>query len=718
MQRQAQQVQAQGRYGDDVLVHMNPAEVAGIAALTPGGLTRNPKTGQPEAFAFLLPMLASWGASSAAGAGLLGSGFMASTLGSALAGGIASGVSTAALTGDLKRGLVSGVTGAALGAATGGASQVVDPTDVATTATTAAPTITDVAANTVDAAGNVMGAGPGVGVYPLGQGPVSGAGMMSNIPPPATAIDAAKGFNAEMFPGVQKATTSMGQSLTDAAKPPGWSAAGGQNNINPPLKAGMSYTPPPPPTNPQSFGAAVGNQFRGENNLLSNIMKKETMIPMYMGLGTEAQMAADQEMEDFMGRRQAEKEEKKKKSRSMLSRIYGGYSDGGIVRMDGGGSTDTPEYGTDEWYQWLNQMGMGAYGNILGPGLGGYQASGDPRANDPISLQRRQHWYDPHLQDAPYQVPSDYVPGFNPEFPYFQQKGRTTETIPEYNKGAYGFGSNYYHPYASPVNRFMDFGQNNTPTWWPYQSKDNGYFNSVVPQSGGKGGKGGQQQQQPTGQNYASMLMQGKGGGQQQQQQQPEMAAGGPAPMLEQPMDQPPAMQQPMAQPPMMEQPMAPPMGPPPGGIANIPGGQPPGGQQGPTPQELEMVAMAIAGMAGEQGQQIIDMFIQKYGPDIFRKVREAVLQMAQPGAQTQGMIKGQGGGMDDKVMGTIGAQQPVAVSPGEYIVPADVVSGLGDGSSDAGAEELDRMSQDVRMARGGTAEQPPALDARRLMPR
>ena len=94
------------------------------------------------------------------------------------------------------------------------------------------------------------------------------------------------------------------------------------------------------------------------------------------------------------------------------------------------------------------------------------------------------------------------------------------------------------------------------------------------------------------------------------------------------------------------------------------------------------------------------------------------ILQSMEPNAQTEGMIKGQGGGMDDQVMGTIGGQQPVAVSPGEYIVPADVVSGLGDGSSDAGAQELDRMKDGVRMARGGTTNQPPPFDARRVMPR
>jgi len=51
MQRQAERLAAQGRYGDSMLVHMNPAEVQGIASLVPGGqLTTNPQTGQPEAW--------------------------------------------------------------------------------------------------------------------------------------------------------------------------------------------------------------------------------------------------------------------------------------------------------------------------------------------------------------------------------------------------------------------------------------------------------------------------------------------------------------------------------------------------------------------------------------------------------------------------------------------------------------------------------------------
>ena len=69
---------------------------------------------------------------------------------------------------------------------------------------------------------------------------------------------------------------------------------------------------------------------------------------------------------------------------------------------------------------------------------------------------------------------------------------------------------------------------------------------------------------------------------------------------------------------------------------------------------------------------------------------------------------------MDDLVPGMIGDQQPVAVSPGEFIVPADVVSGLGDGDTDAGAEDLEQMMDRVRMERTGTTEQPQPLMAKK----
>jgi len=50
LERQVQNVANQGRFGDSMLVHMNPQKVQGLAAMSGTGLTTNPQTGQPEAF--------------------------------------------------------------------------------------------------------------------------------------------------------------------------------------------------------------------------------------------------------------------------------------------------------------------------------------------------------------------------------------------------------------------------------------------------------------------------------------------------------------------------------------------------------------------------------------------------------------------------------------------------------------------------------------------
>jgi hypothetical protein len=149
------------------------------------------------------------------------------------------------------------------------------------------------------------------------------------------------------------------------------------------------------------------------------------------------------------------------------------------------------------------------------------------------------------------------------------------------------------------------------------------------------------------------------------------------------------------------------------GGIAEVPNEF---REAMPSETEVMMLAQAILGQT-EKAEAIVESFVRKYGPETYRQIRQMVLQSVVPGAQTEGMIRGQGSGMDDQVPGMIGNQQRVAVSPGEYIVPADVVSGLGDGSSDAGAEELDRMSDEVRMARTGGRMQAPPINARKYMP-
>jgi hypothetical protein len=130
------------------------------------------------------------------------------------------------------------------------------------------------------------------------------------------------------------------------------------------------------------------------------------------------------------------------------------------------------------------------------------------------------------------------------------------------------------------------------------------------------------------------------------------------------------------------------------------------------------LVSATIEAIKGtvDNADDIIEIFIEEYGVDNFRILRERVLQSIVPNAQTEGRIEGSGGGMDDEVMGMIGENQPVAVSPDEYIVAADVVSGLGDGSSEAGADILDQVQENVRAARTG-GRQPAPIDLSRVLP-
>jgi len=84
---------------------------------------------------------------------------------------------------------------------------------------------------------------------------------------------------------------------------------------------------------------------------------------------------------------------------------------------------------------------------------------------------------------------------------------------------------------------------------------------------------------------------------------------------------------------------------------------------------------------------------------------------------QTQGQVQGNGDGMSDEVYGDIENQQEVALSKDEFIVPADVVSGLGNGSSNAGASKLYEMMARVRKARTGKESQPEEIEAEEFMP-
>ena len=72
--------------------------------------------------------------------------------------------------------------------------------------------------------------------------------------------------------------------------------------------------------------------------------------------------------------------------------------------------------------------------------------------------------------------------------------------------------------------------------------------------------------------------------------------------------------------------------------------------------------------------------------------------------------------GMADTIPATIDNKDPAALSGGEFVVAADVVSGLGNGNSDAGARELYNMMDRVRKARTGTIQQGKQINPRQMM--
>ena len=73
--------------------------------------------------------------------------------------------------------------------------------------------------------------------------------------------------------------------------------------------------------------------------------------------------------------------------------------------------------------------------------------------------------------------------------------------------------------------------------------------------------------------------------------------------------------------------------------------------------------------------------------------------------------------GMADKIPASIDGSAPAALSGGEFVIPADVVSGMGNGNSDAGAKNLYAMMDRVRQARTGTTKQAPAIDPNKMLP-
>jgi hypothetical protein len=82
-------------------------------------------------------------------------------------------------------------------------------------------------------------------------------------------------------------------------------------------------------------------------------------------------------------------------------------------------------------------------------------------------------------------------------------------------------------------------------------------------------------------------------------------------------------------------------------------------------------------------------------------------------------LLQGPGDGMSDSIPAVIKGDKPqrAALAQGEFVVPADVVSHLGNGSTDAGAKRLYSMMDKVRHARTGNKKQGRQINPDNFMP-
>jgi len=118
------------------------------------------------------------------------------------------------------------------------------------------------------------------------------------------------------------------------------------------------------------------------------------------------------------------------------------------------------------------------------------------------------------------------------------------------------------------------------------------------------------------------------------------------------------------------------------------------------------------------QGQAMLD-------PRFVAAAKGGLMSLAHGGVTSLGsysdggrLLKGPGDGMSDNIPASISNKQPARLADGEFVVPADVVSHLGNGSTEAGANVLYKMMEQVRKARTGNPKQGKQINPKKFIPK
>jgi hypothetical protein len=154
-------------------------------------------------------------------------------------------------------------------------------------------------------------------------------------------------------------------------------------------------------------------------------------------------------------------------------------------------------------------------------------------------------------------------------------------------------------------------------------------------------------------------------------------------------------------------------------------GQQQPGGYAVPTASAPSTIPTVNRfGVTGYEGQIPVAEVAQR--PILLSKIKGVGgdYTFAEGGIATLGsysdggqLLKGPGDGMSDNIPAKIGEAQPARLADGEFVIPADVVSHLGNGSTDAGAKQLYAMMDKIRKARTGNKKQGKQINPSKFLP-
>jgi len=151
----------------------------------------------------------------------------------------------------------------------------------------------------------------------------------------------------------------------------------------------------------------------------------------------------------------------------------------------------------------------------------------------------------------------------------------------------------------------------------------------------------------------------------------------------------------------------------------NLVGG-PSGSTSGNNQSPLLRIFGGLGGLGGASPMGMNNFFMRLMrGQSLTPKSYNLNVNSGQQEAQYAqgGYLDGQGDGMSDSIPATIEGKQPARLADGEFVIPADVVSHIGNGSSKAGSKKLYAMLDKVRHARTGNKKQGKQIKADKYLP-